>query len=174
MIEIRKIGVTKAGTDCIVNAANSALAAGGGVAGAIFREAGYDELQQACRKIGGCKEGSAVITPAFKLNAKYIIHAVGPVWNGGRSGEPEQLSSCYRRSLELMLENNCRSITFPLISSGIFGYPLRGAWEQALTACTGFLAEHSREDISVTFALLGPDAEERKELGEEILRGLSR
>lgn len=122
-ISIQRIGITHVGTDVIVNAANSALQAGGGVCGVIFSAAGRDELQAACDAIGHCDTGSAVITPAFHLGAKYIIHAVGPIWYGGNNGEPQKLYGAYRRSLELAVENGCRSIGFPLISAGIFGYP---------------------------------------------------
>lgn len=118
-IEIVKADITTLETDCIVNAANSELLAGGGVCGAIFRAAGYAELTQACEKIGGCPTGSAVITPGFRLKAQYIIHAVGPIWNGGQNGEKKLLFSAYTDSLKLARENGCRTIAFPLISSGI-------------------------------------------------------
>ncbi|MDO4869719.1 MAG: macro domain-containing protein [Bacillota bacterium] len=152
MIEIRKIGITKLDTDAIVNAANEALMAGGGVCGAIFNEAGYSELQAACRKIGHCDTGSAVITPGCKLKARYIIHAVGPVWYGGSSGEPELLYGAYRSSLELAVKNGCTSIGFPLISAGIFGYPLQQAWRKAIQACSDFLDKGNQIDI--VFAVL--------------------
>ena len=118
-IEIRKIEITDLDTDCIVNAANSSLAMGGGVCGAIFRAAGARELQAACDKIGGCPTGGAVITPGFALKAKYVIHAVGPIWHGGNHHEPQDLYSCYRESLDRAKENDCHSIGFPLISAGI-------------------------------------------------------
>ena len=134
-IEIHKNDITKLNTDAVVNAANSGLQAGGGVCGAIFRAAGYEQLQDACDKIGHCRTGSAVITPAFNMkNNKYIIHAVGPCYFDGHSNEPEQLYSCYQASLELAKEKRCRSIGFPLISSGIFGYPMEEAWRIALAA----------------------------------------
>ena len=120
-IEIRKISITDLNTDAIVNAANEGLWAGGGVCGAIFKAAGYQQLQAACDKIGHCNTGSAVITPGYHLKAKYIIHAVGPRWKDGKHKEPEQLYGAYYRSLELAAENKCRSIGFPLISAGIFG-----------------------------------------------------
>ena len=153
-IEIRKVSITDLDTDAVVNAANEGLMAGGGVCGAIFRRAGYDQLQAACNKIGHCHTGSAVITPGFKLKAKYIIHAVGPRWRDGKHKEPDQLYSAYYKSLELALKNNCRSIGFPLISSGIFGYPLKGAWKQAITACMNFLDRHKEVSMEIVFAVL--------------------
>ena len=151
-IEIRKIGITDLDTDAIVNAANEGLQAGGGVCGAIFRAAGHGQLQAACNKIGHCDTGSAVITPGFGLKAKYIIHAVGPVWSGGHRGEPKLLYGAYRRSLELAVENGCASIGFPLISAGIFGYPMDRAWRKAIQACSDFLGKDNQIDI--VFAVL--------------------
>ena len=156
-IEIRKISITDLDTDAIVNAANEGLWAGGGVCGAIFRSAGHDQLQRACNKIGHCPTGSAVITPGFHLKAKYIIHAVGPRWRDGKHKEPELLYSAYYKSLELALKNNCRSIGFPLISAGIFGYPLKGAWHQAITACVDFLDQHRKASMEIVFAILSDD-----------------
>ena len=117
MITIKQISITELSTDAIVNAANEHLQAGGGVCGAIFSAAGYDELQAACDVIKHCDTGSAVITSGFDLKAKYIIHAVGPIWRGGQNGEPQALYNAYKRSLELAIENGCRSIGFPLISA---------------------------------------------------------
>ena len=156
-VEIKKISVTELDTDAVVNAANEYLAAGGGVCGAIFRSAGYGELQKACDAIGHCDTGSAVITPGFNLKAKYIIHAVGPVWRGGKQSEPELLRSAYRNSLKLAVENNCRSIGFPLISSGIYGYPEKEAWREALSACKSFLDENPEVHIDIVFAVLSAD-----------------
>ena len=156
-IEIRKNSITDLDTDAIVNAANEGLWAGGGVCGAIFRSAGHDQLQRACNKIGHCPTGSAVITPGFHLKAKYIIHAVGPRWRDGKHKEPELLYSAYYKSLELALKNNCRSIGFPLISAGIFGYPLKGAWHQAITACVDFLDQHRKASMEIVFAILSDD-----------------
>ncbi len=124
--------ITTLQVDVIVNAANSALAGGGGVDGAIHRAAG-EELYAACRKIGGCQTGHAVITPGFKLPARFIIHTVGPVWRGGENGEPELLSLCYRNSLHLADKNACRSIAFPAISTGVYGYPSAEAAQVAVT-----------------------------------------
>ena len=114
-IRIEQLGITKAGTECIVNAANENLQAGGGVCGVIFQAAGHKQLQKACDDIGYCSTGSAVITPAYNLNAKYIIHAVGPVWYGGKKKEPQKLYGCYKASLNLAKEHECHSIAFPLI-----------------------------------------------------------
>lgn len=122
-IEVRKIGITELDVDVIVNVANHRLLECGGVCGAIFREAGSIELAEACSEIGGCEIGGAVITPGFNLSAKYIIHAVGPIWKGGDRGEPELLYSAYNQSLILAKENDCHSIAFPVISLGIYGYP---------------------------------------------------
>ncbi len=153
-ITIKKISITDLDTDAIVNAANEGLWAGGGVCGAIFRAAGHDQLQEACDRIGHCDTGSAVITPGFQLKAKYVIHAVGPVWKGGRRKEPEQLYGAYYESLKRAMENGCHSIGFPLISAGIFGYPMELAWEEALAACGTFLKDHSDYSIDIVFAVL--------------------
>ena len=153
-IKIQKIGITDLDTDAIVNAANEGLWAGGGVCGAIFDAAGHSKLQAACNAIGHCDTGSAVITPGFDLKAKYIIHAVGPVWQGGDHGEPQLLYGAYYRSLELAVENGCHSIGFPLISSGIFGYPKDKAWRKAIQACNDFFKKNPDADLQVIFAVL--------------------
>ena len=153
-ITIQKIGITKLSVDCIVNAANSGLQAGGGVCGAIFRECKGNELQKACNAIGHCDTGNAVITPSFGLKAKYIIHAVGPIWSGGDCHEADLLYSCYKAAMRLAMENNCHSVAFPLISAGIYGYPKREAWQVAIKSVRDFLAENSEYNIDVTFAVL--------------------
>ena len=163
---IQKCDITTLGTDCIVNAANSNLAAGGGVCGAIFKAASHIELQKACNAIGHCDTGSAVITPGFKLPCKYIIHAVGPRWNGGYSGEEELLSNCYRSALQVAIDNNCHSIAFPLISSGIFGYPKDQAWDVAIRVIHEFFESHHEYGLSVIIAVLDGLA---LELGNERL-----
>jgi O-acetyl-ADP-ribose deacetylase len=123
--------ITREAVDAIVNAANPALARGGGVCGAIFAAAGPG-LDEACAALGGCATGDAKATPGFALPARWIIHAVGPVWRGGDQGEPEQLAGAYRRCLEVADELGARSIALPAISTGIYGYPLEGATDVAV------------------------------------------
>ena len=164
-IEIRKTGITDLDTDAIVNAANEGLWAGGGVCGAIFQAAGRTALQQACQRIGHCDTGSAVLTPGYRLRAKYILHAVGPVWQGGGHGESRLLYSAYRSALELAAEQGCRSIGFPLISAGIYGYPAQQAWQVAVRACRDFL--DTGREMQIVFAVL---SDHMMVLGEEALR----
>ena len=165
-VTIQQKGITDIPADAIVNAANSGLWAGGGVCGAIFRKAGYDELTAACNAIGHCDEGSAVITPGFGCPCKHIIHAVGPQYVDGRHGEPEALYGAYKKSLELCVENDIHSIVFPLISAGIFGYPLRDAWKQAGCACRDFTNSNPEYKLEIIFAI--PE-EEKIRVGKEIL-----
>ena len=165
-IKIQMISITDFEADAVVNAANSDLAQGAGVCGFIFRDAGADKMTAACRKIGHCPTGSAVITPGFNLPAKNVIHAVGPVWHGGKKNEPELLYSAYKSSLNVAKENSLHSIGFPLISAGIYGYPLEQAWERAITACRDFLSEHPDYEIDITFCVL---EDHIMETGERIL-----
>ena len=150
---IRKVSITKAGTQAIVNAANEQLSQGGGVCGHIFEAAGADRLQAACQKIGECRTGDAVITPGYDL-CEYIIHAVGPIWFNGLSGEPQLLYGAYRSSLNLARENHIASIAFPLISAGIFGYPIGKAWRKALQACDDWMKKNADYDIDIVFAVI--------------------
>lgn len=143
--------ITKMKVDAIVNAANTDLAMGGGVCGAIFNAAGVSDLQTACDKLAPIKTGDAVITPGFKLPAKFIVHTAGPVYRGGKSGEEEQLRSCYLNALERAVENKCKSIAFPLISSGIYGYPKEEALLVATGAIQDFLGEHELDVYLAVF-----------------------
>jgi len=126
--------ITAETTDAVVNAANTGLARGSGVCGAIFRAAG-DGLEEACAAVSPCSTGDAAITPGFAMAARWIVHAVGPIWHGGGEGEPELLASAYRRSLEVAGESGARSISFPAISTGVYGYPLEPAAAIAVATC---------------------------------------
>lgn len=151
--------ITRMHVDAIVNAANSALAQGGGVCGAIFHAAGSAKLNKVCASIGHCDTEDAVITPGFDLYAEYIIHAVGPIWKDGKHNEEKQLYSCYQKALSLAVEHNCHSIAFPLISSGIYGYPKKGAWHTALQSCLDFLHKNKDYDLTVYFCVLDVTSE---------------
>ena len=158
---IQKQSITEMDVDCIVNAANSQLRNGGGVCGAIFAAAGARELQAACDALGHCPTGEAVITPGFKLKAKYIVHAVGPIWQGGSHNEEKLLYRCYQNAMKVAYTKGCRSIAFPLISSGIYGYPVKDAWRVAIKAI-----RESPYERDVTIAVIDDRA---LQLGTSIL-----
>jgi O-acetyl-ADP-ribose deacetylase (regulator of RNase III) len=141
--------ITTLAVDAIVNAANPSLLGGGGVDGAIHRAAG-PALLAACRELHGCPTGEARITPGFDLPARYVIHTVGPVWHGGTEGERRQLASCYRNSLALALQHDLRSVAFPAISTGVYGYPIEQATTIAVATAREVLTQHP-QTLSVLF-----------------------
>ncbi|HET7758759.1 MAG TPA: O-acetyl-ADP-ribose deacetylase [Gaiellaceae bacterium] len=151
MIETALGDITRQRVDAIVNAANSSLLGGGGVDGAIHRAAG-PELLAECRLLGGCAPGEAKATSGHALAARHVIHTVGPVWHGGNDGEPETLAACHRNSIALAAELGCRTLAFPAISTGVYGYPVELAAEVAVTATAEALASQSTVEL-VRFVL---------------------
>lgn len=167
-IEVLNGDITTIDTDAIVNAANSSLLGGGGVDGAIHRAAGGKLLDE-CRVLGGCRTGQAKITGGYALPAKHVIHTVGPVWHGGNDGEPGLLADCYRNSLEVARENGVRSIAFPAISTGIYGFPVGRAAPIAVDTVRRFVAENEGALDRVIFMCFDSATEDefRSALGED-------
>jgi O-acetyl-ADP-ribose deacetylase len=157
-IHIARGDITKLEMDAVVNAANTTLLGGGGVDGAIHRVAG-PELLAECRTLGGCKAGEAKITRGYRLPARFVIHTVGPIWRGGTHGEPETLANCYRNSFQVAVENGIKTIAFPAISCGAYGYPIPKAAETALKTTREFLARTNQID-KVIFVLWGEEVYE--------------
>lgn len=157
-IEILRGDITKLAVDAIVNAANTTLLGGGGVDGAIHRAAG-PELLAECRSLGGCRPGEAKITRGYHLPARFVIHTVGPVWHGGKHDEPQTLANCYRNSLQVAVENGIKTIAFPAISCGAYGYPIDEAAQIAFETTRDFLAANN-EIQKVIFAVSDEDVGE--------------
>lgn len=167
-LTIQKISITDLDVDCIVNAANNQLQQGGGVCGAIFAAAGAKKLQAICNDIGMCDTGHTVVTPGFNLKAKYIIHAVGPRWKDGKHHEEAMLYNCYKCAMADAQMRDCHSIAFPLISSGIYGYPAKEAWKVAIKAIQDYQKAHADYHLDVIIAVISDDS---LRLGNSVLSG---
>lgn len=168
ILELAQGDITRQDTDAIVNAANRSLFGGGGVDGAIHRAAGPQLLEE-CRTLGGCETGSAKITRGYKLKARHVIHAVGPMYHDGNSGEADLLTGAYRTSLELASQNDCASVAFPAISTGIYGYPMEDAARIALRTIIDYLQHHPEIKL-VRFVLYDARAfEAHRQVLESIL-----
>ena len=157
MIEVVRADITRLNVDAIVNAANSSLLGGGGVDGAIHRAAGK-ELVHECRLLGGCRTGEAKVTKGYDLPARHVIHTVGPVWHGGEKGEPDLLAACYRNSLARAREIGARTVAFPAISTGIYGYPADRAARIAVDTVRAELRDHPEDFDRILLVCFGDDA----------------
>lgn len=169
-VQIVRADITSLDVDAIVNAANSTLLGGGGVDGAIHRAAG-PELLAECRGLGGARTGEVKMTKGYRLKARHVLHAVGPVWHGGTRGEPELLASCYRKSLELARAHGLRSVAFPSISTGAYGYPIEKAAEVAQATVRGFLDSNALPEKVLFCCFSELDREIYEKVAEKELAG---